>query len=157
MSVCWFSVARVCLHWYSSVCTGYGFPQYRYASQYWLWSPTVHVCAGSFHSTCVNWSWSPTARACVGSFRVRVCTGHGLPARVCAGGFHSTCVYWICLPTARVCASSSAVHGCTGYGFLWTCADMAYCSMTVQLAMIPAFPRLPSVTQNMFVMRHTVT
>ena len=25
---------------------------------------------------------------------------------------------------------------------------MAYCSMTVQLAMIPAFPRLPSVTQK---------
>ena len=34
-----------------------------YASQYWLWSPTARVCAGSF--------------------TVRVCTGYGLPQHVC--------------------------------------------------------------------------
>ena len=33
---------------------------------------------------------------------------------------------------------------------------MAYCSTIVKLAKIPAFPWLPSVTHNMFVIRHTV-
>ena len=82
------------------VCTGDGFPQYRYASQYWLWSPTVHVCAGSFHSMCVYWSWSPTAR-------------------VCAGSFHCTSVYWLCCPTARVCTGSFTVYVCNeAYNYL---------------------------------------
>ena len=45
-SVFWFSAAGVCTCIGTvCVCTGYGFPQCRCVfSQYWLWSPTVHVC-----------------------------------------------------------------------------------------------------------------
>ena len=93
---------------------------------------------------CVYWSWFTTVQVCVSQycvcaavFTVRVCAGHGLPQ--------------------HVCASSFAVRGCTGHGFPSACGDIAYCSTTVQLAMIPAFPQLPSVTQNMPVMRHVVT
>ena len=49
-SVCWLSAVWVCaciitVH----VCTGYGMLQYRCGfSQYWLWSLTAHVYAGSY-------------------------------------------------------------------------------------------------------------
>ena len=44
---------------------------------YWSWSPTAHVCAGSFYSMCVYWSWSPTAHVCAGSFPLQVYTAYG--------------------------------------------------------------------------------
>ena len=132
-SVCWFSAARVCACIDTVlVCTGYSFLQYMYV-----------FCSTGYGlpSACVFWQFSQY-----------VC--------VLVMFSHSTCVCWqfcstyVWSRTVHVCASSYAVCGCTSYGFSW---DLIYCSMTVQLVMIPAFPQLPSVTQNMFVMRHTVT
>ena len=66
--------------------------------------------------------------------------------------FHST---GYGLPQQMWVLAVFTVHVCTGHGFFIP-VIMCYHGL-LQLAMIPAIPQLPCITQNMFVMRHTVT
>ena len=77
----WFPAAQVCACIGTvCVCTGDGFPQYRCVfSQYWLLSPTAHVCWQSSQYVCVLVMVYHSTCVCTGSFAVHVCIGYGFP------------------------------------------------------------------------------
>ena len=105
MRVYWFFAAQVCACIDTvRLCTGYGFPQYRYVFHSTGYGLPQHVCVLAVFTVHVCTGHGLPQHMCVlAVFTVHVCTGYVLPQHMCVLSALHACVYWLWFPAVQIC------------------------------------------------------